>query len=400
MRLLPDTRFRHHNLVFKRNDAYSQKTRIAAVRHRPDDSQEAVVPSIGSRIEPSPTPAEDDPLSTRISPHSRSLRNPKIVHVEQNRDASAFGLLVRQGLSSMPKTLPCQFFYDEKGSQLFEQICDLPEYYLTRTEDAILRTHATEMVDGFSRAPAIVELGSGSSTKTRRLLGAAQNRYRGIHYIPIDVSPSILSESAQTLTRDFPGLHVTGFAADYRVALARLSERLRRPTLFVFLGSSLGNYETHEAIDLLKHVSRAMSPDDALLLGTDLDKDRTVLEAAYDDAQGVSAAFNKNILTRINRELEGDFRLDRFTHKARYNKDLHRVEMHLVSLDEQVVTVQGCRLSVRFWKGESIHTESSHKYTPADLANQADQAGLIEEAAWTDPNSLFRVQRWRKRRTT
>ncbi|HEU5116100.1 MAG TPA: L-histidine N(alpha)-methyltransferase [Isosphaeraceae bacterium] len=317
--------------------------------------------------------------------------------MEQNRDAGAFGLRTRQGLSCMPKTLPCQFFYDEAGSQLFEQICDLPEYYLTRTEDAILNTHAAGMVDGFSRAPAIVELGSGSSTKTRRLLSAARNRYRDIHYIPIDVSPSILSESAQSLSLDFPGLHVTGFAADYRVALARLSEQLRRPTLFVFLGSSLGNYETPEAIDLLTHITCAMSSDDALLLGTDLDKDPTILEAAYDDAQGVSAAFNKNILTRINRELGGNFQLDRFAHKARYNKDLHRVEMHLVSLHEQTVTIPGCRLSVRFWKGESIHTESSHKYTPADLADLADQAGLIEEAAWTDPDALFRVQRWRKR---
>jgi dimethylhistidine N-methyltransferase len=336
-------------------------------------------------------------LSSRISPPAPALRSPKIIRLDQDRDVASFALQARRGLAGSPRTLPCQFFYDDLGSQLFESICDLPEYYLTRAEDAILRASAAEMVAGFARPPAIVELGSGSSTKTRRLLAAARQRYRGVHYIPIDVSASILAESAESLTRDFPGLRVTGFAADYRVALARLAGRLRRPRLFVFLGSSLGNYEAREATELLRHVARAMEPGDALLLGTDLDKEPATLLAAYDDAQGVTARFNKNLLARINRELGGDFRLERFAHEARYNPDLRRVEMHLVSLDDQVVTIPGCRLSVRFRAGESIHTESSHKYTPESLAELADRAGLAEEAAWTDAEGRFRVQRWRPR---
>lgn len=335
-------------------------------------------------------------MSTRPSPLAPLRRAPKIVRVEQNRDPQTFALLVRRGLASTRKTLPCQFFYDAVGSQLFERICGLPEYYVTRTEDSILKAWASAMVEGFSRAPAIVELGSGSSTKTRRLLSAARHRYRDIHYIPIDVSPSILSESAEVLCRDFPGLRVTGFAADYRVALTRLSGRIRRPRLFVFLGSSLGNYESAEAMDLLRHISGVMEAEDALLLGMDLDKDPAVLEAAYDDAEGVTAQFNKNILTRINHELGGDFRLDRFAHKARYNRELRRVEIHLVSREEQLVTIPECRLSVRFLKGESIHTESSHKYTPEDLAALAEGAGLVEGGFWTDPGGNFRVQRWEK----
>ncbi len=335
-------------------------------------------------------------MSIRTSPVARTLRSPKIVCVDQDRDAGAFGKLVRRGLAATPRTLPCQFIYDEAGSQLFERICEQPEYYLTRTEDAILKAHATPMVEGFSRSPAIVELGSGSSTKTRRLLNAARHRYRDIHYIPIDVSSSILSESADSLARDFPGLRVTGFAADYHAALSRLSGRLRRPTLFVFLGSSLGNFEPREGAELLAHVARTMTPDDAFLLGTDLDKDPSILEPAYSDAQGVTARFSKNILVRINRELGGDFRVDRFAHEARYNRELRRVESHLVSLEDQTVTVSECRVSVQFRKGESIHNESSHKYTPDDLARLANRAGLVEDAAWTDRDNLFRVQRWRK----
>jgi dimethylhistidine N-methyltransferase len=337
-------------------------------------------------------------LPTRTSPRSPSLlRSPRIIRLDQNRDAGAFGLQVRQGLGSTPKTLPCQFIYDETGSQLFERICGLPEYYLTRTEDAILKAHATAMVEGFSRSPAVVELGSGSSTKTRRLLNAAMHRYRDVHYVPIDVSPSILSESAEALAREFPGLRVTGFAADYHAALERLSGRLRRPTLFVFLGSSLGNFEPRDGADLLAQVARTMTSGDALLLGTDLDKDPSVLKPAYDDAQGVTARFAKNILVRINRELGGDFRIDRFHHEARYNRGLRRVESHLVSLEDQTVTVSQCRLSARLRKGESIHAENSYKYTPDDLAGLAEDAGLLEEAAWTDRDGLFRVQRWRKK---
>ena len=306
-----------------------------------------------------------------------------------------FAQLVRAGLSSEPKTLPCQYFYDEVGSQLFEQICELPEYYPTRTEDAILRDHAEDMVDGWLRAPDLVELGSGSSTKTRRLIDAALRRYGSLHYIPIDVSPTILQESAESLIREFPGLRVTGFACDYQTALPRIADRFPGPKLFVFLGSSLGNYETDAAVDLLGQLAAVMDGSDQLLLGTDLVKDPATLECAYDDAQGVTARFNLNLLERINRELGGEFDLDRFTHRAVYRADRERVEMHLESRAEQVVRIRDANLTVRFREGETIHTENSHKYTPQRLQELARRSGFGEEGAWTDPEGWFRVQRWR-----
>jgi dimethylhistidine N-methyltransferase len=291
--------------------------------------------------------------------------------------------------------LPCRYFYDDEGSRLFEQICDLPEYYLTRTEDGILRDHAAAMVDGWLADPVMVELGSGSSSKTRRLIEAALHVHGTLHYVPIDVSRSILEESAEGLVAAYPGLRVTGFAANYRDALAGVVERFDRPKLFVFLGSSLGNYPTDEAVDLLSLLAGSMDPSDRLLLGTDLDKDPTVLEAAYDDAQGVTARFNLNLLQRINRELGGSFDLEGFEHQARYRADFRRVEMHLVSRTDQEVTIPGAGITVHFDRGESIHTENSHKYTPETLRDLAARSGFREQAAWTDPDGRFRVQLWR-----
>jgi dimethylhistidine N-methyltransferase len=308
--------------------------------------------------------------------------------------AIALADAVRRGLESRPRTLPWTFFYDEAGSRLFEAICRLPEYYLTRTEDAILRAHAGAMVDGWTRSPALVELGSGSASKTRRLIGAALKRYGRIHYVPIDVSPTALVESAEALVSQFPDLRVTAFAASYRGALQGVAARVGGPRLWIFLGSSLGNYAADEAVALLAELAAAMGPDDRLLLGTDLVKDPAVLEAAYDDAQGVTAQFNLNLLVRINRELGADFDLDQFAHRAVYRADVARVEMHLVSRADQVVQVPGANLSVHFFEGETIHTENSHKYTPETLAALAARAGFAEEAAWTDPRGFFRLQRW------
>jgi len=312
----------------------------------------------------------------------------------------AFARAVRLGLRSDPKTLPCRYFYDDRGSRLFEQICDQPEYYLTRTEDSILRDHADAMVAGWVAGPVMVELGSGSSSKTRRLIASALRAYGSLHYVPIDVSRSILEESAEALVENYPGLQVTGYAANYRDALLGVPERFDRPKLYLFLGSSLGNYELDEAVDLLALIARGMDPADRLLLGTDLDKDPEVLEAAYDDARRVTARFNLNILERINRELGGRFDLDRFEHRSRYNPDRRRVEMHLVSRADQEVAIPGAGLeAVRFARGESIHTENSHKYTLELLATLADRAGFLEEAAWTDRQGRFRLQRWQPRAT-
>jgi dimethylhistidine N-methyltransferase len=205
----------------------------------------------------------------------------------------------------------------------------------------------------------------------------------------------MLEESALALVDHFPALRITGYAADYRDALATLYGRIDRPKLVIFLGSSLGNYDPGPAADLLRDIARGLGPDDRLLLGTDLAKDRATLEAAYDDSVGVTAAFNRNILVRINRELGSDFNPMLFGHRARYRPELGRVEMHLVSEREQHVRVPACSLIARFSAGETIHTENSHKYTTAMLADLAAQSGFEEEFAWIDPRGFFRVQRWR-----
>jgi dimethylhistidine N-methyltransferase len=312
---------------------------------------------------------------------------------------AAFSRAVSEGLSSEPKTLPWTYLYDEEGSRLFEAICGLPEYYLTRTEDAILRREAELIVSGWEFGPdeqevTIVELGSGSAVKTQRLIAAALDRFRRLHYVPIDVSPTALEESARRLTRRFPALRVTGYVADYRRGLERITARATGPRLIVFLGSSLGNYDPGPAGELLAMIAATMRPADRFLLGTDLAKDRAVLEAAYDDRQGVTAAFNLNLLRRINRELGADFQVDAFTHRAAYHPEHGRVEMHLVSSRRQTVHLPASGLSVPFAEGETIHTESSHKYTLETLAGLASKAGLVEEAAWTDQRGWFRLERW------
>lgn len=309
--------------------------------------------------------------------------------------AEAFARAVRDGLSRRPKTLPSQYFYDEAGSALFEQICRLPEYYLTRTEDAILREHAGAMVDGWPSPPTLIELGSGSAEKTRRLIAAALEKYFRLHYVAIDVSDSAVEASTRQLVETFPALRVTGCVGDYHQSLADVAARLRGPKMVVFLGSSLGNYEPEAAAELLGNVARVMGPSDRFLLGTDLAKDAGVLEAAYDDAQGVTGRFNRNLLARINQELRADFAIDQFRHRAVYRPDLRRVEMHLVSLADQTVHIPGAGVTARFAEGESIHTENSHKYTPEVLHDLAARAGFVEEAAWTDAEGWFRVQRWR-----
>lgn len=309
--------------------------------------------------------------------------------------SKAFAEAVRVGLTGRPKTLPFQYFYDEAGSDLFERICRLPEYYLTRTEDAILREHAPAMVDGWAEPPTLIELGSGSAEKTRRLIAAALARYGRLHYVAIDVSESAVEASARELVRAFPKLRVTGFVGDYNENLAGIAARFHGPKLVLFLGSSLGNYEPDDASALLGRVARVMSPDDRFLLGTDLAKDASVLEPAYDDSEGVTARFNRNLLARINRELGADFDEERFRHRAVYRADLGRVEMHLVSLADQTVRLPGAGLTIRFDEGESIHTENSHKYTPENLHDLAASAGFAEDKVWTDVRGWFRVQRWK-----
>lgn len=336
-----------------------------------------------------------------IAPKKSETGRSVLIRLDQRRErpsvTESLGGAVRAGLLNWPKTLPCQYFYDEVGSALFERICRVPEYYLTRTEDAILRRHAGAMVDWPGNphvSPTLVELGSGSAEKTRRLIAAAIARHGSLHYVPIDVSASAVEESARGLLQVFSALRVTAFVGDYHDALPEIAARIRGPKLIAFLGSSLGNYDKESAVGLLSRVAGIMTPADRFLLGTDLAKDAAILEPAYDDAQGVTARFNRNLLTRINRELQADFALDAFAHRAVYRPDRGRVEMHLVSLRDQTVTIPGAGISAEFARGESIHTENSHKYTDEVLAELAERSGFVEEASWTDNRGWFRLQRW------
>jgi L-histidine N-alpha-methyltransferase len=331
------------------------------------------------------------PCTSATTPRARVA----VIRGGPRRDADAFARDVRRGLSATPKSLPCQYFYDAVGSRLFEAICTLSEYYPTRTEDAILRAHAGAMLDGLARPFRLVELGSGSSTKTRRLISAALAAQETLHYMPIDVSEEALEAAAHDLVREFDGLRVTAHATDYETAWRRIASRHPGPKLVVFLGSSLGNFETDAAVNLLASLARGMSPDDRLLLGTDLDKPASVLEPAYDDADGVTARFNKNLLGRINRELGARFDLDQFEHRACYVASRRRIEMHLISRVAQEVPIPAAGFVARFAEGESIHTENSHKYTLEDLSRIAARSGFAEEASWSDARGWFRLQRWR-----
>ncbi len=347
-----------------------------------------------------------NPQLTGSSSTLSRTRWPRIIRLAEPLDArdstSRFAAAVRSGLSGQPKSLPWSYFYDAEGSRLFDEICKLPEYYLTRTEDGILRRHADAMVallassPGQGTEPTIVELGSGSAVKTQRLLSAALRQHHQVHYVPIDVSPQALEDSAETLSRRFAGVRVTGYVGDYRRGLERIMARAEGPRLIVFLGSSLGNYDHEAALELLRMVGRTMRPGDGLLMGTDLAKERALLEFAYNDSRGVTAAFNMNLLRRINRELQADFDLEHFEHLAYYVDHPQRghVAIHLRSRVNQTVHIQAAGTKVELAAGELIHTEKSHKYTLDALAELRRSAGFEEAGAWTDERGWFRVQLW------
>lgn len=305
----------------------------------------------------------------------------------------------RLGLQQSPKRLPARFFYDAVGSALFEAICLLPEYGLTRADERLLRRHAAAMVGALRSPVEVAELGSGSGRKTRWLLEALVAR-PGLgprRYFPIEISPSALAQCAHTLA-SVPGLEVTPLAAEYLAGLEEVARR-RDPQaalLVLFLGSSIGNFEPAEADALLGAIRARLRPGDALLLGTDLVKPAAVLRAAYDDAAGVTAAFNRNLLARLNRELEADFDLTAFDHQVRYDAGAQRIEMHLRARRPQEVQLRRLPLTVRFARGETLWTESSHKYRPEQLAGLAARNGFTLRAQWQDAEwpfaeSLFAV---------
>lgn len=310
---------------------------------------------------------------------------------EASRDAvqADFAADVAAGLTRRRKRLSCRWLYDAAGSALFEEICDLPEYYLTRAEQAILERHADAIAAAVPGGVELVELGSGSARKTRLVIEALLRRAGRLRYVPIDISHTMLRDSSQGLLGDYPALEIAAVAAEYQAGLRTLRPDPARPKLVLWLGSNVGNFTRGEAARFLRGVRRTLASRDRLLLGVDLRKDRAILEAAYDDAAGVTARFNKNLLVRVNRDLGGDFALDAFAHRARYDERLGRVEMHLVSARAQAVRVGALDLTVRFGAGESIHTESSYKYSADELASLGRAAGLRVEQSWLDPERRF-----------
>jgi dimethylhistidine N-methyltransferase len=316
------------------------------------------------------------------------------IHRLTDAAADDFAADVRRGLTAPGKFLLPKYFYDELGSRLFDAVCLLPEYYLTRAEADIFARHAAEIVER-ARAGAqrltLFELGSGSALKTRRIIDALLAAQAHLRYVPVDISPAVLEESASALLGDYEGLSVTAYAADYDTALPRLRESFEDGgrALVLFLGSNVGNFDRDGARGFLRRVRGVLRAGDVLLLGADLKKDAATLEAAYDDPLGVTAAFNLNLLARINRELAADFSLRDFRHVALYDGREGRVEMHLESARAQTVRIEALDLNVNFDAGERVHTENSYKYSLDELSALAADTGFEREHTWLDPDERF-----------
>jgi L-histidine N-alpha-methyltransferase len=293
---------------------------------------------------------------------------------------------VRAGLFHAPRELSPKYFYDERGSELFEEITRLPEYYLTRAEREILTARASEIVD-VVQPRTLVELGAGSAEKTRLLLTAMTERRDDIVYVPVDVSEDFLELTARALESEYDSLRVIPVAADITASLD-LPETLAGPVLFAFLGSTIGNFPVAVAIALLRRVRARMKPRDRLLLGTDLRKDPSILNSAYNDAQGVTAEFNRNVLRVLNSELGADFAPERFAHRAFYDEREHRVEMHLEAIGDQAVHIPGLPTLV-LRDGDDIRTELSHKYDRAAVDRLLGAAGLRVARWYTDTGRRF-----------
>ena len=297
-----------------------------------------------------------------------------------------FARAVLTGLSQPRKAVPCRFFYDARGSELFERITHLPEYYLTRAETAILRAHASEIASRVPAGAAMIEFGSGSSLKTELLLDRLPLLAA---YVPIDISPSALAVAEARLARRRPELRIVSLLGDFTEIISLPSELEDVAKVGFFPGSTIGNFAPDEARVLLGKMGEALGREGRLVIGVDLDKDRDILLKAYDDAAGITAAFNLNLLARANRELNARFDLSSFVHRAVYDEEAGRIEMHLESRIGQKVSVLG--RVFEFAAGERIHTENSHKYTVAGFQSLAAAAGWRPAQVWTDPDSLFSV---------
>jgi dimethylhistidine N-methyltransferase len=299
---------------------------------------------------------------------------------------SSFARDVIAGLTARPKWLSPKYFYDEAGAKLFEDITALPEYYPTRCEMQILRERAADIARFFPPASALIEFGSGSSKKVRILLAAAPTIAA---YVPVDISSQMLVQEAEELRRDYPRLAVLPVEADFTQPFSLPPAAAGMAHTGFFPGSTIGNFEPHEACAFLRHAGRMLGRGAALIIGVDLMKDPRVLNAAYNDASGLTAKFNLNLLARINRELDGNFDLESFSHRAFYNAERHRIEMHLVSKKRQKVRVAG--RAIEFRAGETIHTENSYKYTLEYFTALARGSGWTPVDVWTDASANFSI---------
>ena len=325
----------------------------------------------------------------KTQPEKASAQKFRIRNLVKREPRAGLAEDVYRGLSTEPKRFLPKYFYDQLGSQLFEAICLLPEYYLTRAENQILERYADEIIASLDGEITLVEMGSGSASKTRLIIEALLRKQNELLFVPVDISASALDSSSRILLQSYPQLRIEAYAADYFAGLAELGKTERGRTLALFLGSNISNFDPDEALRFLNALRSVLREGDALLLGADLKKDKAVLEAAYNDALGVTAAFNLNVLARINRELGGNFDLRSFEHRAFYNEEAGRVEIYIESMREQTVSIAEVDMQVSFGEGELIHTENSYKYDLADLGRLASETGFTCARTWLDEAKQF-----------
>ena len=325
-----------------------------------------------------------------IQPKSGEALARLIIHDLTRRNGQAdFARDVRRGLLRDPKQLFPKYLYDPLGSRLFEAICHVDEYYLTRTEDEILARHADEIVASMPNCTTLIDLGSGSAEKTRKIIEALMRRERELLFIPVDISASALEESSRSLLQSYPTLRIRAYAADYYEGLAALQPLDDGPALVLFLGSNIGNFEPAEAITFLRAIRRVLRQQDALLLGADLKKDRSTLEAAYNDSLGVTRVFIVNELARINRELGANFDLWAFGLRSTYDEEAGRVDVYLECLRSQSVDIRSLDMSITFDAGERIHMEHAYKFNLSELSLLAAESGFELTSTWLDDHSRF-----------
>jgi len=325
--------------------------------------------------------AELDEFSDRID----------LVDVPDSAPQDTFAQDVRDGLSRSPKSLPSKHLYDAAGSRLFERICALPEYYLTRTENLILAQYGAQIVAAAGRPCVMTELGCGSALKTQHLIEPLVADEQDVVYNPIDISPKMIHLCARRLLNRFSTLRIVAMVCEYEKGLSLAGAQFSRQKMIVFLGSSIGNMTRAESVAFLRRMHDAMASCDTALVGIDMKKDTDVLINAYNDSAGVTAGFNTNIFARMNRELDADFDSENFEYEARYSDELGRIEAHQVSKVAQSVRLGELDMVAEFQPGESIHTENSHKFSPRQFEDLCDQARLRIEEFWTDERKWFRL---------